>query len=521
MFKYINKSREEKGMGLETTQTIELIVSPGVPRTGTAIHGLIAGSTKIGGLGSHNLALLVAALTLILCVIGFLLYRHFSKKRSRRWHGRVALFILVPLLSFCAVNAIIAKASDSAKTYATSGSALTLSTPQIDLVAGAETSADFSLTSNNLANIKYTILAKVAYEKTAFPLKIYSAGESAKTLSGNAQDLITTDDDNLSTKFKLSADAQNLAPGVYTAKITYAIREDEAAMQTFSSAQCHALNIYTGQNSDALVHLKDMRDGKYYWVGKLADGNCWMLQNLALDGSGMLATTDPSGKAKTPVTTLDSSNTNFKSSGSLAQIAMASDTNSSASSDIATLPTAYNYGSWSFTNPSIYIPDGAALNTDDHKESSLLPSTYSESYGYLYNWCAAMGSQANACAPNSVNTGVQPQYEDICPKGWHIPTGDVGGEYSILTDALGVGSSYIPGQSSSALDPMLTVFHGVFAGFYYTSPSLMHGWYWSSTLSQSEGNHTYFLSIDGSGTGAVTGTSAHVHNYGFAVRCME
>ena len=29
--------------------------------------------------------------------------------------------------------------------------------------------------------------------------------------------------------------------------------------------------------------LKDLRDGKSYWVAKLADGNCWMTQNLALD----------------------------------------------------------------------------------------------------------------------------------------------------------------------------------------------------------------------------------------------
>lgn len=29
--------------------------------------------------------------------------------------------------------------------------------------------------------------------------------------------------------------------------------------------------------------LYDIRDGKKYWVAKLADGNCWMTQNLALD----------------------------------------------------------------------------------------------------------------------------------------------------------------------------------------------------------------------------------------------
>ena len=31
------------------------------------------------------------------------------------------------------------------------------------------------------------------------------------------------------------------------------------------------------------TRLEDVRDGKLYWVAKLADGNCWMTQNLDLD----------------------------------------------------------------------------------------------------------------------------------------------------------------------------------------------------------------------------------------------
>ena len=37
--------------------------------------------------------------------------------------------------------------------------------------------------------------------------------------------------------------------------------------------------------------LKDTRDGKYYWVSKLADGKCWMTQNLDLDLSTSIALT--------------------------------------------------------------------------------------------------------------------------------------------------------------------------------------------------------------------------------------
>ncbi len=42
----------------------------------------------------------------------------------------------------------------------------------------------------------------------------------------------------------------------------------------------------------ASKQLRDVRDGKYYWVTKLADGKCWMTQNLDLDLTYDLAGAD-------------------------------------------------------------------------------------------------------------------------------------------------------------------------------------------------------------------------------------
>ncbi len=47
-----------------------------------------------------------------------------------------------------------------------------------------------------------------------------------------------------------------------------------ANMQDMSSGVCAA-----SLEGDS-KQLKDIRDGKYYWVTKLADGKCWMTQNL-------------------------------------------------------------------------------------------------------------------------------------------------------------------------------------------------------------------------------------------------
>lgn len=48
-------------------------------------------------------------------------------------------------------------------------------------------------------------------------------------------------------------------------------------MQEMTPESCAA-----SQEGDT-KRLIDSRDNKYYWVAKLADGNCWMTQNLDLD----------------------------------------------------------------------------------------------------------------------------------------------------------------------------------------------------------------------------------------------
>ena len=56
-------------------------------------------------------------------------------------------------------------------------------------------------------------------------------------------------------------------------------------MQGMTSAICSAVD------AGAESQLRDIRDGKYYWVSKFADGRCWMTQNLDLDLSTDVALT--------------------------------------------------------------------------------------------------------------------------------------------------------------------------------------------------------------------------------------
>ena len=49
----------------------------------------------------------------------------------------------------------------------------------------------------------------------------------------------------------------------------------------------------------ATKQLRDVRDGKYSWISKLADGKCWMTQNLDLDLSTEVALTPEDSDVKT------------------------------------------------------------------------------------------------------------------------------------------------------------------------------------------------------------------------------
>jgi uncharacterized protein (TIGR02145 family) len=106
----------------------------------------------------------------------------------------------------------------------------------------------------------------------------------------------------------------------------------------------------------------DTRDTKVYKVRKLADGNCWMVDNLALESSQTL------------------------------------DDTTSDLNDITT----YTMGAVGDPNGQTYCAD---LNTAD----------YANKCGYQYTWTVAT-------AGSTVNFGSAPN--SICPKNWRLPTSE-------------------------------------------------------------------------------------------------
>ena len=187
--------------------------------------------------------------------------------------------------------------------------------------------------------------------------------------------------------------------------------------------------------SDAPLTLTDTRDNNSYTV-RYINGACWMTQNLRLS----------SGRTLT-----------------------------SADSNVTR--------NWSFPTGSL-----TSGNTYDEARSTISSNT---SYGGYYNYCAA--SAGTVCSQTQANAS-----QDICPKGWRLPT------YNEMSGITGI--SYV-----SAFSPVYSGYYG--GGSLYDTGS--YGYWWSATARNSIGQ--YDLSYNGGSLNTSDGNKRG----GNSVRCIR
>lgn len=183
---------------------------------------------------------------------------------------------------------------------------------------------------------------------------------------------------------------------------------------------------------DSLTALRDTRDNNVYVVAKLADGNCWMIENLRLDAEHTTSAADIAkaqgyGQSTTygnfiglassenahfvntaPNTTNGNTNDYYSSDGSTI-------INIGASNAGARTPR-YNNNNTNFTNNS--LTDSPSSN-DDHSRW--------HSYGNYYTFAAAIASTIHYSSYYHAD-GAQVKNSDaagtsICPTGWQLPLG--------------------------------------------------------------------------------------------------
>ena len=309
---------------------------------------------------------------------------------------------------------------------------------------------DNSLRPNNFANISKITATAGDVGLTLSSLKPntwgYNLGTTAPTDATTYTAVPTDNSTPIQTK---DTSDTNSANDTYT--LSFGAKVDSTiASGTYSNALTVAVTaepraiIYIqdltlsdcqSRASDADFTVTDRRDDNDYTV-RYINGACWMTQNLRLAGG-------------TALTTSDSNITrNY------------------------TLPTTQLAG-----NSNSYTEPQTTISSDT-------------SYGGYYNFCAA--SAGTVCSQTKTDAT-----QDICPKGWRLPTNS---EISGIT-------SY-----TSAFSPVLSG--------YYRNGTLgdtgSRGYWWSATALSSYDQHNLYYN------GSSLNTNISYSKYrGFSVRCIR
>ncbi|MBR2837101.1 hypothetical protein IKE79_01955, partial [Candidatus Saccharibacteria bacterium] len=146
--------------------------------------------------------------------------------------------------------------------------------------------------------------------------------------------------------------------------------------------------------------LTDNRDGNVYAVAKLADGKCWMMENLRL-GSNASLTGGTTGNT----------NSNTSVTGSVALSIVNNYADNATSNHIGG-------ASWCFSTSDSCINqsfiDTGYVSSPIANMTSNSDGVYS--YGVYYNYYSAT-------AGNGLNGGYGEVSGDICPRSWRLPIG--------------------------------------------------------------------------------------------------
>ncbi len=250
------------------------------------------------------------------------------------------------------------------------------------------------------------------------------------------------------------------------------------------------------------TRVYDRRDNESYYIQKLADGNCWLLDNLRLD-SATTATLDTSNTNMSPVYNFELPEswpinsgysysayetpritTNFKNVG-LASWWQA---------DSGTFTNEYNL------NAKYTVEDSATVAFAEVSRT-----------GVYYNFCAATAGTSCEDHDGNLPEGFVSDGNtyDICPAGWRMPTGGSStGEYADLRSSYDTIDEF-----QDALNVRLG--SGMVNGVNTQWHPRTTGYYWSRSVYATI--YAYYLATWDYGRAE---DAFHNRDIGHAVRCM-
>ena len=249
--------------------------------------------------------------------------------------------------------------------------------------------------------------------------------------------------------------------------------------------------IYVG----ATETLIDSRDNSTYMAGRLKDGNCWMLDNLALDPTDA-----------TTAANMNASNTNASSAAISNLLNGGSTTTGWSNTAVANVTTNFN-NSDSHIQPRINNVSKDTLVTSYGSAST----NGQAKVGIYYNYCAASASTycyAGGSGVDKPDTIIDAD-QDICPANWKMPTGGSTGEYLALAQKYGSDATNTNSLQYNLSTPL--------SGYYYASWAEgqgIYGRWWSSTYNS--GWSMYDLYVNPT----AANPDSYNRNDGHPVRCL-
>ena len=170
----------------------------------------------------------------------------------------------------------------------------------------------------------------------------------------------------------------------------------------------------------------DKRDGEEYMIQRLADGRCWLLENMRLDPTDL---------------ELEDLEDNTNAPNQLLEYFM----NGGGTMPNAIMGVSDEWTTSTNSNDAILYPKIYTGNIN--KVPNITYGIGSGKVGVYYNYCAAT---AGTYCYEGYNASGNAQY-DICPTGWRLPTGDDEGEFNVLYEALGSDSKAFKNALSTPL----------------------------------------------------------------------
>ena len=363
------------------------------------------------------------------------------------------------------------------------GYKLTLSTPNDNTDLERDTSSDTTAISATIPTLDtgtYTestfTVNKWGYKintNTAIPSIITS--DYIPFTSGNTLMERDTAVNQDQAELSFASKIDYLQPaGAYNTTLQFNIVANPLVQYMQDWAGCSVMN--TGD----VITLMDSRDNEEYLVGKLADGNCWMLENLRLDISDT-----------TVQSNLDSTTTNATDTVLNYLINGGGSSPYPANGVIAKTATG---GSWADSYPNPYI----ATQYRDVIQTAV-GSAPAGKIGIFYNFCAA--SAGSYCYSNGTGKG-SPSY-DVCPKGWRLP---IVNEYTTLYNSYG-----------NVADFMLSLSTPLSGNFVENTLKLQgtNGYFWTSTFATGQIMRDLRITASTVSYGNSAGRYC-----GFSVRCI-